>query len=79
MLMLGQAEWQAELKPFTTEQIHLALRQFKGEYPPSLPALVDACRQRKLHRRFRALPKPAVDPEVVLSVIRAMRSAVSRG
>lgn len=76
MLRLGQAEWQVELSRFTPEQIYQALKQFAGEYPPSLPALVDACRQRAAHHRYMLLPRPAANPEVALSAVRNMRRAL---
>ncbi len=76
-LGLGQATWQSELTRFTPDQIDRALRQFTGEYPPSLNALVSACRSHPMHQRYRALPVPKADPDKALKHLRDIRGALS--
>ncbi|MBV2091700.1 MAG: hypothetical protein KUF72_12530 [Candidatus Thiodiazotropha sp. (ex Ctena orbiculata)] len=73
MLKLGQAEWQAELELFTNEEIKKALNTFKGEFPPSLPSLVDACKAQVHKPTYQQLLKPPSNKTIATSAIAQMR------
>lgn len=77
MQRLGQAEWEGALSRFTDDQVQRALRQMRGEYPPSLPQLEDACRVLPCHRPLKALPKPRADKVVALTAIQSIKAKLS--
>lgn len=74
MMRLGQVRWEEALSKFDESLVLSAIRQCRGEYPPSLPSVIDACRARAIHRQYVALPSPRADKVKALAALQAIRS-----
>lgn len=74
---LALTEWQSKLSGMIAEDIRMGLDNWDGDWPPSLPEFVRACKPPKLptsscHRRTKATPGPVVNKALAQKYIDEM-------
>lgn len=76
---LALTEWQEKLSGMTAEDIRRGLDRWDGDWPPSLPEFVKACKPSTVqssacHRRTKATPRPPVNKALAKQYIDEMHS-----